>query len=67
VKVQSIPGLKRQEARRRMSAIAKARRNPRLAPGLQERASLVGGAAKWEIVNLEKSFAAMARWAKSAR
>jgi hypothetical protein len=67
MKVQSVTRLKRQESQRRMSAVVLSRRNPRVALRLQERASLVGGAAKWKIVNLEESFAAMAKWAKSAR
>jgi len=66
VKAQKVTDLKQQEARRRISAAAKARRNPRLAGQLQKRVSLVGGAAKWKIVNLEQSFAAMAKWAKSS-
>ena len=67
MKAESFTTLKRQEARRRMSALAQAQRNPGLAAGLQRRASLVGGAAKWKIVNLEQSLAAMARWGKSGR
>jgi hypothetical protein len=59
--------LKRQEARRRMAATTQAGRNPRLPSQLQKRASLVGGAEKWKIVNLEQSFAAMAKWSKPPR
>jgi hypothetical protein len=67
LKAQNVTSLKREEARRRVSAISQVRRNPRLAAQLQKRASLAGGAAKWKIVNLEQSFAAMAKWAKPAR
>jgi hypothetical protein len=67
VKVQNVTILKQQEARRRVSAISQARRNPRLVGRLQKRASLVGGAAKWKIVNFEQSFAAMVKWATPAR
>jgi hypothetical protein len=67
MKAQNISALKKQEARRRMSANMRAGRNPRLAGRLQKRASLVGGAAKWRIVNLEQSFAAMAKWAATTK
>ena len=67
MKAQNVPALKQQEARRRMSATTQAGRNLRLAGRLQKRASLVGGAAKWKIVNLEQSFAAMAKWAAPTR
>jgi hypothetical protein len=67
VKAQTVVALKRQESQRRMSAATQAKRSLRIAERLQKRASLVGGAAKWKIVNLEKSFAAMAKWARSAR
>jgi hypothetical protein len=67
MKIQSVTRLKRQESQRRLSAMVQGRRNPRTALRLQERASLVGGAAKWKIVNLEQSLAAMAKWAKSGR
>jgi hypothetical protein len=67
LKAQSISILKRQEAKRRVSAVSRAKRDSRLAGRLQERASLVGGAAKWKIVNLEQSFAAMAKWSKCPR
>jgi hypothetical protein len=67
MKAESFATLKLQEARRRMSALAQARRNPKLTAGLQRRASLVNGAAKWKIVNLEQSFAAMAKWGRSGR
>jgi hypothetical protein len=67
MKAQNVLVLKRQEARRRMAATLQARRNPRLAARLQKRASLVGSAAKWKIVNLEQSFAAMAKWAAPTR
>jgi hypothetical protein len=67
VKAQNVIVLKRQEARRRVSATMHAVGNPRLAGRLQKRASLVGGAAKWKIVNLEQSFAAMAKWATPTR
>ncbi len=59
--------LKQQEARRRMLALRQRRDNPRTAGRLQERVSLVGGAAKWKIINLQESFAAMAKWARSKR
>jgi hypothetical protein len=67
VKAQNIIALKQREARRRMSATVQAGRNPRLVGRLQKRASLVGGATKWKIVNLEQSFAAMAKWATPTR
>jgi hypothetical protein len=67
VKAQNVTVLKRREARRRISATIQAGRNPRLAGRLQKRASLVGGAAKWKIRNLEQSFAAMAKWATPTR
>jgi hypothetical protein len=67
VKAQSVTVLKQQEARSRMSAKMQAGRNPRSMGRLQRRASLVGGAAKWKIVNLEQSFAAMAKWATPNR
>ena len=67
MKAQNVLVLKQKEARRRMSAVMQAGRNPRMAGRLQKRASLVGGAAKWKIVNLEQSFAAMAKWAAPNR
>jgi hypothetical protein len=67
VKAKNVSILKQQEALSRMSAKMQARRNPRSAGRLQNRVSLVGGAAKWKIVNLEQSFAAMAKWATSSR
>jgi hypothetical protein len=60
VKAKNVSILKQREARSRMSAKMQARRIPSSAGRLQKRVSLVGGAAKWKIVNLEQSFAAMA-------
>ncbi len=45
-----------------MAAIDEARRNPRAAARLQQRASLVGGGAKWRITNLNEVARAIARW-----
>jgi len=45
-----------------MAAIRKARGNPRAAAQLQQRASLVGDAAKWRITNLNEVARAIARW-----
>ena len=67
MKAESVSQLKREETRRRMSALAEARRGPRQAARLQRRASLVGGATKWKIVNLAQSAAAMAKWAKDGK
>jgi hypothetical protein len=67
VKTRNVIDLKQREARRRISAIVQAGRNPRLAGRLQKHASLVGGATKWKIVNLEQSFAAMAKWTTPTR
>jgi hypothetical protein len=65
MKAESISRLKRQESQRRISAVARARKSSRMAGRLQRRASLVGGAAKWTVLNFEQSFATMAKFAKS--
>jgi hypothetical protein len=62
VKTTPFQKIKNQEARSRMAAIDEARRNPRAAARLQQRASLVGGGAKWRITNLNEVARAIARW-----
>ena len=52
--------VKEQEARSRMAAARKARRNPQAAAVLQRRASLVGDGAKWRITNLKQVARAIA-------
>jgi hypothetical protein len=63
VKTVDFSAVKRQEARSRMAAARKARRSPRAAAELQQRASLVGNGAKWRITNFKQVARAMSRWA----
>jgi len=58
----SFNGLKRQEAQRRMAAVREARRSPQAAARMQHRASLLRGAAKGRITNLNQVARAIARW-----
>ena len=55
--------VKRQEAQSRMTALRKARRSPKAAAALQQRASLVGKGAKWRITNFKQVSRAMSKWA----
>ena len=55
--------IKRQEARSRMAALRKARRNLPAAAALQQRASLVGNGARWRITNFKQVARAMSKWA----
>jgi hypothetical protein len=62
VKTMTFNELKRQEAQRRMAAVREARRSPQAAARMQRRASLLGGAAKARITNLNQVARAIARW-----
>jgi hypothetical protein len=62
VKKVNFNEVKRKEAQNRMAAIRKARRNPKAAKALQQRASLVGNGAKWRITNLNQVARAIAKW-----
>ncbi|MGA2870039.1 MAG: hypothetical protein ABSF34_12885 [Verrucomicrobiota bacterium] len=55
--------MKRLEAQSRMTALRKARRSPKAAAALQQRASLVGKGAKWRITNFKQVARAMSKWA----
>ena len=55
--------VKRQEAQSRMANLRKARRSPKVAAALQQRASLVGNGAKWRITNFKQVARAMSQWA----
>lgn len=55
--------VKRQEAQSRMANLRKARRSPKAAAALQQRASLVGNGAKWRITNFKQVARAMSQWA----
>ena len=55
--------VKRLEAQSRMTALRKARRSPKAAAALQQRASLVGKGAKWRITNFKQVARAMSKWA----
>ena len=63
VKTVDFDEVKRQEAQSRMAAARKARRSPRAAAALQERASLVGNGARWRITNFKQVARAMSQWA----
>jgi len=63
VKTVDFNEVKRQEAQSRMTALRKARRSPKAAAALQQRASLVGNGAKWRITNLKQVARAMSKWA----
>jgi hypothetical protein len=63
VKTVDFSEVKRQEANGRMAAARKARRSPRAAAALQQRASLVGNGAKWRITNFKQVARAMSKWA----
>jgi hypothetical protein len=63
VKTVDFHEVKRQEAHSRIAAARKARRNPKAAAALQERASLVGNGAKWRITNFKQVARAMGKWA----
>jgi hypothetical protein len=63
VKVLLHNEVKTQETRRRLAAVRLARKGARPAVGLQRRASLTGGGAKWRITNLRQVAGAMAKWA----
>jgi len=63
VKTVNFNAVKRQEARDRMAAAREARRSPRAAAALQERASLVGKGPKWRITNFKQVARAMSKWA----
>jgi len=62
VKTVNFNEVKRQEAQSRMANLRKARRSPKAAAALQQRASLVGNGAKWRITNLNEVARAMAKW-----
>ena len=61
MKARSFNKIKEQEARSRMAAIRKTRRNPRAAAAQQRRASLVGVGAKWRITNFKQVARAMSK------
>ena len=63
VKTVDFYEVKRKEANSRMAAARKARRSPRAAAALQQRASLVGNGAKWRITNFKQVARAMSKWA----
>jgi hypothetical protein len=63
VKTVDFNEVKRREAESRVAAVRKARRSPRAATALQERASLVGKGAKWRITNFKQVARAMSKWA----
>ena len=63
VKTVDFNEVKRQEAQSRMTALRKARRSPKAAAALQQRASLVGNGAKWRITNFKQVARAMSKWA----
>jgi hypothetical protein len=63
VKTVDFNEVKRQEAQSRMTALRQARRGPRAAAVLQQRASLVGNGAKWRITNFKQVARAMSQWA----
>jgi hypothetical protein len=63
VKTVNFNEVKRQEAQSRMTALRKARRSPKAAAALQQRASLVGNGAKWRITNFKQVARAMSQWA----
>jgi hypothetical protein len=63
MKALSFKEIKRQEAEQRITAIRQARRSPQAAVAAQQRASLVGGGAKWRITNFKKVARAMSQWA----
>ena len=55
--------VKRQEAQSRMAAARKARRSPKAAAAVQQRASLVGNGDKWRITNFKQVARVMSKWA----
>lgn len=59
MKGRSVAALKREEARQRMAALARAGRSRRAALVEQRRASLVGDGANWRITNLAAALKAM--------
>jgi len=63
VKAVDFNKVKRLEAQSRMTALRKARRSPKAAAALQQRASLVGKGAKWRITNFKQVARAMSKWA----
>jgi hypothetical protein len=63
VKTVDFHEVKRHEAQSRMAAARKARRSPKTAAALQERASLMGNGVKWRITNFKQVARAMAKWA----
>jgi len=63
VKPVNFNEVKRQEAQSRMANLHKARRSPKAAAALQQRASLVGNGAKWRITNFKQVARAMSQWA----
>jgi len=63
VKTVDFSKVKRLEAQSRMTALRKARRSPKAAAALQQRASLVGKGAKWRITNFKQVARAMSKWA----
>ena len=63
VKSLSFREVKAQEASRRVAAVRQSRRSPRSARQLQQRASLTGRGANWQILNLRQVAMAKAKWA----
>jgi len=63
VKSLSFREVKAQEASRRVAAIRQARHGSRSARQLQQRASLTGRGANWQILNLRQVATAMGKWA----
>jgi hypothetical protein len=63
VKTVDFNAVKRQEAQSRMAAARKARRSPKAAAAVQQRASLVGNGDKWRITNFKQVARVMSKWA----
>lgn len=59
MKGRSVAALKREEARQRMAALARASRSRRAALVEQRRASLVGNGSNWRVTNLAAVLKAM--------
>ena len=63
MKTVDFNAVKRQEAQSRMAAARKARRSPKAAAAVQQRASLVGNGDKWRITNFKQVARVMSKWA----
>jgi hypothetical protein len=58
----SIQSIKQLEGEARLAGLKRAQRSRADALAQQSRASLVGGARKWQITNLKKAAMIMATW-----